>query len=93
MKLLNFILSIYIVLLLTSCNFEEGGEASIYLNDLYMEVFKRLFQVLRTEDPEKTFDEVRDLLEPVSQIWIAHAENAKKASPDASVPVPGQDDE
>jgi flagellar biosynthetic protein FliS len=72
----------------SNLNFEEGGQASVYLNDLYMEVFKRLFKVLRADDPQAEFDYVRSLLEPVSKIWASHAENAKKANPDTHVQAP-----
>lgn len=69
-------------------NFEDGGEASVYLNDLYMEVFKRLTFVLRADDVSAEFDYVRDLLSPVAKMWKDHADNAKKATPDAHISVP-----
>lgn len=69
-------------------NFDDGGAASVYLNDLYMEVFKRLTFVLRTDDPAAEFDSVHNLLKPVAQMWKAHAENAKKANPDTHIAVP-----
>lgn len=69
-------------------NFEEGGEASVYLNDLYMEIFKRLTFVLRADDTEAEFDYVHELLSPVAKIWNDHAENAKKSVPDAHINAP-----
>ena len=72
----------------SNLNFEEGGQASVYLNDLYMEIFKRLFMVLRTENPAAEFDAVHNLLKPVAQMWQAHAENAKKANPDKEIMAP-----
>lgn len=77
-----------LIALQSNLNFEEGGEAAIFLNDFYTEVFGKLFGVLRTEDPEMTFDEVHNLLKPAAQIWAAHAENAKKAMPETHVSVP-----
>ena len=69
-------------------NFEEGGEAAVYLNDLYMEVFKRLTFVLRADDVSAEFDYVRDLLSPVSKMWNEHAKNGKKANPDTHISIP-----
>jgi len=69
-------------------NFEEGGEAAVYLNDLYLEVFKRLTFVLRADDPAAEFDYVRDLLSPVAKMWADHADNEKKGSPNTHVAVP-----
>jgi len=77
-----------LIALQSNLNFEEGGEASVYLNDLYMEVFKRLTFVLRAEDSEAEFDYVHGLLSPVAKMWEAHAKNAKKVNPDTHIPVP-----
>lgn len=78
-----------LVALQSNLNFEDGAkEASVFLNDLYMEVFKRLTFVLRVDDTEKEFDDIRGLLEPVAKMWVAHAENAKKATPDTHIDVP-----
>jgi len=70
-------------------NFEDGAkEASVFLNDLYMEVFKRLTFVLRAEDPAAEFDYVHGLLAPVAKMWNDHAENAKKGVPEAHISAP-----
>ena len=76
----------------SNLNFDEGGQASVYLNDLYMEIFKRLFRILRTENPAAEFDSVHDLLKPVAQMWNAHVENAKKAKPETHISVPSVSD-
>ena len=78
-----------LVALQSNLNFEQGGEATVYLNDLYTEVFKRLTFVLRAEDPQAEFDSVRNLLSPVAKMWADHAENAKKGKPDTHISVPG----
>jgi len=44
----------------SALNFDDGGETSIFLNDIYMESFKRLTLVLRADDPQAEFDSVRD---------------------------------
>jgi flagellar biosynthetic protein FliS len=69
-------------------DFEQGGEASVFLNDFYNGIFMKLFKVLRTSDPAASFDEIYEILKPVSKIWESHAENVKKASPDVHVPMP-----
>ena len=70
-------------------NFEgDAKEASVFLNDLYMEVFKRLTFVLRAEDPSAEFDYVQGLLAPVAKMWNDHALNAKQAVPKEHIDVP-----
>lgn len=81
-----------LIALQSNLNFEEGGETSIFLNDLYNEIFSKLFLVLRTENPEESFNEVHNLLKPVAQIWSAHAENAKKDIPDTHIEMPNIQD-
>lgn len=77
-----------LIALQSHLNFDEGGQASVFLNDFYNDIFARLFKVLRTENPEATFDEVHELLKPVAKIWENHAENAKKGTPDTHVEMP-----
>ena len=72
----------------SNLNFEEGGEASVFLNDFYTHVFAKLFKVLRADNPEQEFDDVHELLKPAAKVWEAHAENAKKANPDAFIELP-----
>jgi len=77
-----------LIALQSNLNFEEGEQASVFLNDFYTEIFKRLFKVLRSDNPEAEFDAVHELLKPLSQLWHSHAENAKKAVPDTHVDMP-----
>lgn len=77
-----------LIALQSGLNFNEGGEAAVFLNDFYTEIFKRLFGVLRTDNPEKEFDDVHEMLKPAAKIWAAHAENAKKGTPDSHVAIP-----
>lgn len=78
-----------LIALQSNLNFEgKANDAAVFLNDLYMEVFKRLTFILRAEDTEKEFDEVHALLAPVAKMWADHAENAKKAVPEASIKAP-----
>ena len=72
----------------SNLNFQEGGAAAVYLNDLYLEVFKRLTLILRAEDTVAEFNYIRDLLSPVAKMWADHAENAKKANPDTHIAAP-----
>jgi flagellar protein FliS len=74
--------------LLSTLDFEKGGKAAVYLNDLYIEVFKRLTFILRADDVVAEFDYIRDLLSPVAKMWADHAENAKKANPDTHITAP-----
>jgi len=77
-----------LVALQSNLNFEEGGEAAVFLNDFYLEVFKKLFSVLKADDPVAEFDSVRDLLAPAAELWESHAQNAKKGTPDTHVAHP-----
>ncbi len=69
-------------------DFEQGGEAAVFLNDFYTGIFAKLFKVLRAEDPLGEFDEVHAMLLPVKDIWVEHAANAKKGEPQAAIDLP-----
>ena len=77
-----------LIALQSHLDFEQGGEASVFLNDFYNGIFAKLFKVLRADDPEAEFDEVYEILKPVAKIWENHAENAKKGTPDTHVAMP-----
>ena len=72
----------------SNLNFEECGEASVFLNDFYTGIFAKLTMFLRDHDPVSTFDEVYEILKPVYQIWQSHAQNAKKETPEDHVAMP-----
>ena len=69
-------------------DFDQGGKAAVFLNDFYTGIFSRLFKVLNTENPAAEFDEVHNMLRPVKDIWVSHATNAKKDSPDDHIELP-----
>ncbi len=77
-----------LIALQSHLDFEQGGEASVFLNDFYNGIFGKLFKVLRADNPEAEFDEVYEILKPVAKIWENHAENAKKGTPDTHVAMP-----
>lgn len=77
-----------LIALQSHLDFEQGGQASVFLNDFYTGVFAKLFKVLHAENPAAEFDEVHKMLRPVKDIWVAHAENAKKAAPDEHINLP-----
>lgn len=77
-----------LIALQSNLNFEEGGEASVFLNDFYTDVFTKLFKILRSENPVAEFDAVHKMLVPVRDIWISHAENAKSGAPKAHIDLP-----
>ena len=69
-------------------DFEQGGQAAVFLNDFYTGVFAKLFKVLKADNPAQEFDEVHNMLRPVKDIWIAHADNAKKGKPEDHIELP-----
>lgn len=77
-----------LIALQSHLDFEQGGEASIFLNDFYNSIFGKLFKVLREGDPEAIFDEVHEDLKPLAKLWENHAENTKKGTPDTHVAMP-----
>ena len=77
-----------LIALQSHLDFEQGGEASVFLNDFYNGIFGKLFKVLRDGDPKEIFDEVHEDLKPLAKLWENHAENAKKGTPDTHVAMP-----
>ena len=77
-----------LIALQSNLDFEQGGEAAVFLNDFYTGVFSKLVLVLRKDNPAAEFDEVHKMLRPVKDIWVAHAENAKKGAPDTHIALP-----
>lgn len=69
-------------------DFEQGGEAAVFLNDFYTGMFSKLFKVLRADDPAAEFDEVHKMLLPVKDIWVAHAANSRKDDPEDHIALP-----
>lgn len=78
-----------LIALQSNLSFEgKANDASVFLNDLYTEVFKRLTFILRADDPQVEFDGIRTLLQPIAKMWNDHAENAKKGVPETHIAVP-----
>lgn len=77
-----------LIALQSHLDFEQGGQAAVFLNDFYTSIFAKLFKVLRADDPIAEFDEVQQMLLPVKDIWVAHAENAKKSEPETHINMP-----
>lgn len=82
-----------LIALQSNLNFDDGGEAAVFLNDFYTSIFGKLVAVLRTDNPEAAFDDVHELLKPAAKIWTAHAENAKRAVPASHIDLPDMDSE
>lgn len=57
-------------------NFEQGGQAAIFLNKLYSHIFLSITKILRSENPEQEFDRLIEILMPISMHW------AKLSSPE-----------
>lgn len=70
-----------LVVLQSHLDFEQGGDAAIFLNQFYNSIFASLSKVLRTQDPEREFDRIRTSIEPVYQRWcefsVAQKSNGK----------------
>lgn len=77
-----------LIALQSHLDFEQGGQASVFLNDFYTSIFTKLFKVLRADDPIAEFNEVQEMLLPVKDIWVAHAANAKKGEPETHIEMP-----
>lgn len=62
----------------SNLDFEQGGEASLFLNQFYSGIFASLTKILSEEDPQARFDEIIDSIKPVYKIWCEHAANSKE---------------
>jgi flagellar biosynthetic protein FliS len=65
-----------LVALQSHLDFQQGGEAAIFLNRLYNHVFASLTKILRQDNPQQEFDRLLEILQPISKQW------AKLSSPD-----------
>ena len=70
----------------TNVNFKEGGEAALFLNSFYMDLFKDLTFILRANDTQAKFDEIIARIQPVYEIWCQHAANERGEAASASTP-------
>ena len=64
-----------LVVLQSHLDFEQGGDAAVFLNEFYNGLFASLAQILRKPDPGKEFDYILNQIKPVYEIWCKHAEN------------------
>jgi flagellar biosynthetic protein FliS len=62
-----------LIALQSHLDFDNGGEASVFLNNFYNGIFSSLSSVLRTTNPEETFDRILENIQPIYEIWCKHA--------------------
>ncbi len=66
-----------LIALQSHLDFEKGGEAALYLNQLYNSVFASLARILRNKNPELAFDQIVAALWPVYQKWCEFSSEQK----------------
>lgn len=62
-----------LVALQSHLDFEQGGEASLFLNQFYNGVFVSLTKILSNPNPEESFDQILEHVRHVYSIWHTHA--------------------
>ncbi|MGB0719333.1 MAG: flagellar protein FliS [Bdellovibrionales bacterium] len=69
-----------LVALQSHLNFEQGGEAAIFLNSFYNQIFARIVRVLRVDDTAAEYDQIAEAVKPVYEIWCTHATNSRSVN-------------
>tara|TARA_R110002124_G_scaffold233406_1_gene398809 strand:- start:199816 stop:200343 length:528 start_codon:yes stop_codon:yes gene_type:complete len=64
----------------THLDYEQGGEAAVFLNQFYNTIFGSLSKVLREPDTAQAFDDILAAIHPVYQRWCEFARGEKPAA-------------
>ncbi|MCD8566411.1 MAG: flagellar protein FliS [Alphaproteobacteria bacterium] len=69
-----------LIALQSHLDFDQGGDAAVFLNNFYNSIFVSLAKIHKNQDPPQEFDRIIQFIRPVYQQWYALASSQKEQS-------------